>query len=979
MITTKATISYKNQIVPPLVNAVQGDTGRNILFTISDYEIPAGATATFYIQKPSKEAVYNTAVIDASNNTVEIELTAQCLAEYGENFGQIRIMLDGEVITSFDFILLVKTFRGIDAIESTSETNIFDQAVEAAAGQFQTEAEAIVDEVIESIPEDYSALSQDVTDLKADLSDLFDYNNWIEVNDEYFNTLTKINQHRLLLCIPKLEVIAYGANASARIYNVQITNDSELRFSFKFVTPENTTKSLSIVLPASETYVTKTLDSSDYLALSFCTINITYKTSIGYTGTIVGASKEITINVTEAPSNGLTKAYPTLDSRLIQKVVCSKDVLSITVNRIRNYGSSGYIYYAVYTVVREGNQSKTYTKSNQALLSGIYTEELDDVLITFDADMLNQYANRLESTPFNIDVLYADKTNNPEKTYHYKSDMLYDKTSLPPFNVYTDSSNTPDNTKFGYDNVRYVLDLPKYTKLHYTFDFQFTEPIPYKSTTSESVYASLTKLSSGQLAIAEWAYATYGGKNLYERDCYVGIATPTVNRERIVGRKYKNNIGQSAFSVKTTLDPSIEANHDIVMRFEKSNHLLKFYHTVTGTVIGQVTFTDNDTVDSLISAINQTDGITCESLESSGHTCSELFFIGNGSLPLVSYYDTPNKYDNHTIYVPYALNREWHNVEVIIDESNSKAYAAIDGLTFEADLGTLSDTQTLEIGGTVTGQTSTITPIRIRNLEIDIDSFGDAEIVTSITYPYNGRPQLISGINPRLIIFEGHGVDVGSDADGVVSDDMAVKTDRLRVVFDYLQQKGYKAVNWQDVIKWKENNVKIPKRSFCMMFDDWRFENYINYKKRQPFTQYNVNAGLAVITDEKTRDDTVVINGTEYSVADVVDAVMNNEWYPCSHTKDHRRITNFTPSELDELFEDDCLSADMLGIYSNVLVYPYGALDNYTAIPIEHSGFTLGVSITEDSYNCKANSNYYLSRTEIGIRVTLENVLSAIV
>lgn len=197
MITTKATISYKNQIVPPLVTAVQGDTGRNILFTISDYEIPAGATATFYIQKPSKEAVYNTAVIDASNNTVEIELTAQCLAEYGENFGQIRIMLDGEVITSFDFILLVKTFRGIDAIESTSETNIFDQAVEAAAGQFQTEAEAIVDEVIESIPEDYSALSQDVTDLKAD-----------------FNQITELTRN-----LNTAQMGRYGNAADGKIYS----------------------------------------------------------------------------------------------------------------------------------------------------------------------------------------------------------------------------------------------------------------------------------------------------------------------------------------------------------------------------------------------------------------------------------------------------------------------------------------------------------------------------------------------------------------------------------------------------------------------------------------------------------------------------------------------------------------------------------------------------------------------------------------
>ena len=130
MLTTAAKLSYERQTVPPIISAVQGDTGRNILFTITDYTIPEGASATFYIQKPSGMAVYNEATI--TGNTVLCELTAQCLAEAGENSGQVRIFLDDEVITSFEFILLVKPFRGAEAIESSTEMNIFDQAVEGA-------------------------------------------------------------------------------------------------------------------------------------------------------------------------------------------------------------------------------------------------------------------------------------------------------------------------------------------------------------------------------------------------------------------------------------------------------------------------------------------------------------------------------------------------------------------------------------------------------------------------------------------------------------------------------------------------------------------------------------------------------------------------------------------------------------------------------------------------------------------------------
>ena len=137
MITINSTLSYERQTVPPIIPAVQGDTGRNVSFKISDYEIPEGAEAAFYIQKPSGAAIYNTAEIISSNQLL-VPLDAQCLAEAGENFGQVRILDDGEVITSFDFILLVKPFRGIDAVESQTEMNIFDQAVEQAMEEIGT-------------------------------------------------------------------------------------------------------------------------------------------------------------------------------------------------------------------------------------------------------------------------------------------------------------------------------------------------------------------------------------------------------------------------------------------------------------------------------------------------------------------------------------------------------------------------------------------------------------------------------------------------------------------------------------------------------------------------------------------------------------------------------------------------------------------------------------------------------------------------
>lgn len=142
MLTVRVKINIASQTTPQIIPVVQGDTGRSVLFEIADFVIPASATATYYIKKPSGQAVYNAATIDG--NTVLADLTAQSIAEVGENPGQVRILKNDEVVTSFDFILDVEPFRGIDAIESTTEMNVFDQAVQQALEEIDGSLESIV-------------------------------------------------------------------------------------------------------------------------------------------------------------------------------------------------------------------------------------------------------------------------------------------------------------------------------------------------------------------------------------------------------------------------------------------------------------------------------------------------------------------------------------------------------------------------------------------------------------------------------------------------------------------------------------------------------------------------------------------------------------------------------------------------------------------------------------------------------------------
>lgn len=161
MIEQRVTLRYDAQQIPAIVQAVQGDTGRDVIFELADYEIPAGATANYYIDKPDGNAVYNSAEV-ISSTEILAHLTEQALAVPGRNNGQVRILADGEVITSFDFVLEVEAFRGILRLQSETEVNIFDEALQEAAEDAIEEIQAqtpVVTGMQNSIAPSYSSSS----------------------------------------------------------------------------------------------------------------------------------------------------------------------------------------------------------------------------------------------------------------------------------------------------------------------------------------------------------------------------------------------------------------------------------------------------------------------------------------------------------------------------------------------------------------------------------------------------------------------------------------------------------------------------------------------------------------------------------------------------------------------------------------------------------------------------------------------------
>lgn len=113
------------------IEMVQGDSGREVLFSAQDIVLSSDMSAKIYIEKPSGLSSYRNAEI--RDNSVSVKATTQMLAETGTCLGQIQIYRETEKVTSFLFRLEIKkSIVNASGIESKDEFTILEQTIQEA-------------------------------------------------------------------------------------------------------------------------------------------------------------------------------------------------------------------------------------------------------------------------------------------------------------------------------------------------------------------------------------------------------------------------------------------------------------------------------------------------------------------------------------------------------------------------------------------------------------------------------------------------------------------------------------------------------------------------------------------------------------------------------------------------------------------------------------------------------------------------------
>ena len=1020
---------------PQTIRYSQGDVGREFKINVVGFTIPTGATVKIQATKPSGFGFSVAGTVDG--NAVSFTTTAVMTDEAGRFPAELEITKDSVVIGTANFIMwgeanphpegttdgqqgtiipeLTLLVERVEAAASSvldmevvantlpagsQATYSYDEDLnkatfgipqgEAGAGAAGVVASAysasatykVGDYVIHNsnlyrcttaitTAEAFTAahwtqivLANDVSDLKTDLNSLRASASWIDVMDANYINLSN-DQKKYLNLIPQIKATMLFGAKQVSIYNLVANANGSISFSIIITWHNDNIDTTSFTLPASESLAEYSLTKYN-LGIS---VDAVYST-LNYTGVIIPSSTPIKLNYAQSGSPFVSETVK-FDGRIIKDVKVSENVSTITINRMENcdlsYGSSTYYYYNSYTVsYKDGSSATLLSRDKTAVKSGIVFDSFDDFIVVVDADLLGEYNGQYYNISINVILDVADII--PSFGRSIKNNMVSDGNyNMRDFLMYKNGIASLLN--YGQDDVRYVLEKNKKDLTHIRFDFQFTKPLPYYD---NAFYYTLVSVFGSKLVLDLFPRkVTIAGNEPYMRTVFrlnnppsaITFFTPTNN-------DYKSFSGETAFSVRYMGNTA----NDVVMVTTDSNINI----LVNNNSVASISYNSNDSVDSLVDALNGISDITAKAINTNGHKCSELIITRSVEIPLVSTYSSTK--DNPIVYIDYMLDSQWHTVEVIADPYNNKGAIAIDGMTAEGDL-TLTDTDNDIIIGGLASSGGTETPIRVRNLEIDFGTLGDAELITGYMplSPYSEYSQIISNKNPRIIIFEGHGIIDGRDADITNPDEMSVTTERLQNVFNILESKGYKPISFSDLIDWKCNGKAIPKRSYCIMMDDYRLENYMGYRNRIPFAKHNVKVGLAMISNRYALDDDYTVDGVTYKVAQIIDAINENGWYMCSHTADHRHINSDLPSNLDENLESDALSCDIHKMHSDILVYPYGDYSAEVVTALKHSAFKLGISIVENRYNCRATSDFALTRIEIGTRESLENIIKQII
>lgn len=158
-VTQKVTLYNNKFTVPPVINAVQNDTDRQIVATLGDFTLASGMTAKLSFIRSDGTHYEATGTINTTNNTVTAELD-QALTQVGICKAQIKVTETDGLGSTFTFIIKVQPdVAGISVEQDGWSAEEFNERL--------TTAEQDIEDLAEEVDTDYAKKDGSYDNLSA--------------------------------------------------------------------------------------------------------------------------------------------------------------------------------------------------------------------------------------------------------------------------------------------------------------------------------------------------------------------------------------------------------------------------------------------------------------------------------------------------------------------------------------------------------------------------------------------------------------------------------------------------------------------------------------------------------------------------------------------------------------------------------------------------------------------------------------------
>lgn len=292
-----------------------------------------------------------------------------------------------------------------------------------------------------------------------------------------------------------------------------------------------------------------------------------------------------------------------------------------------------------------------------------------------------------------------------------------------------------------------------------------------------------------------------------------------------------------------------------------------------------------------------------------------------------------DQYDSFPLFFPLWKDNRTHTCEIV--SSSERIWISIDGETITSAL--MSDLKNpIYLGGSDV----TSANIQISNIEVNRGSYGDAEVITNAS----NVQVIVSEMHPYVLGLCGHITydEYYKESPGNQS------LPRLLRVIDDLKNKGYYLASMTEIMDWKLNNKKLPKRTCFIMLDDFQIDTFwTNRHVRNALLKNGAKINTCLIEDRFTPENKDILTK----------AILNMRltgWDSVIHAYYHDlRYAQKTSAQLEDDITKCLAVADDTHQLSSVLVLAFGVPSTNALKLIQY----MGINMTVDTRQVYSNAS----------------------